>query len=366
MRSKYAAILALAVILVAGSFYWVSRGGRIDKTSELKRIIAPVLLRFSLTDDNLVKKTVEEVKLDNISHVSVYVEYDAPRSFDWRVFNPALSAALRHSRFTVFDIDKSADKDGEHYTAIINYGKFDVLTIKINRKVRVISPAIDSAYKHPKVAIVVDDFGYSRNNLDKFFGLKQPITLSILPEQRYSREVADRARSNGFEAILHLPMESERHDAMEEPDTIKTGMSDKEILLRLKKEIACVPWIDGVSNHQGSKATSDTAVMTTIIRYLKTRGLYYFDSLTSSKSVCVDVARTLGVKCAKRDVFIDNSNNKDAIEKQLMNVEAIAFKNGVAIAIGHDRKNTVAVLAKKLPDMARDGIEFVRLSDLVK
>ena len=41
-------------------------------------------------------------------------------------------------------------------------------------------------------------------------------------------------------------------------------------------------------------------------------------------------------------------------------------QRGEAIAICHDRKNTAAVLARELPKMAGEGIEFVRLSEMVK
>jgi polysaccharide deacetylase 2 family uncharacterized protein YibQ len=216
------------------------------------------------------------------------------------------------------------------------------------------------------VAIVVDDFGYSKNNLETFLSLKQPITLSILPGQRYSKEIAELARKRGFETILHLPLEAENEDAHEEMDTIKTTMSEREITLRLDKEISSVPDIDGVSNHQGSKATADTAAMTAIIKHLKSKGLYYFDSLTSERSVCGDVAASLGVGFAKRDIFLDNSNNTMAIERQLLELKAMAFKHGSAIAIGHDRRNTAEILSTMLPEMAKEGIKFVRLSTLVK
>ena len=73
-----------------------------------------------------------------------------------------------------------------------------------------------------------------------------------------------------------------------------------------------------------------------------------------------------GVRCAKRDIFLDNSNNTAAIEKQLADLKVMAFMRGQAIAICHDRKNTIVVLAKELPEMASEGIEFVRLSELVK
>ena len=369
MRARPLIILSLAVILAAGFFYWRANYGKVDKSAVLKKALAPVFLKFGLTDDKLVKRTIEEHKLGPARYISAYIEYDMPKSFIWRDFNPALRKTLKHAGFTVSDTDEVLRKDRVSYAVIIYFGKFDVLTLKINRKGKPadrLPPASGKIHARPKVAIVVDDFGYSKNNLDAFLSLEQPITLSILPEQRYTREVARLAGARGFETILHLPLEPDRNDVGQEADTIKTDMSEKEIVSILKKEIALVPGIDGVSNHMGSKATEDRATMTSIIKHLKSEGLYYFDSLTSNRSVCSDVAGSLGVKCARRDIFLDNLNNTAAIEKQLADLEALAFKRGEAIAICHDRKNTAAVLARNMPRMAGNGIEFVRLSELVK
>ncbi len=220
--------------------------------------------------------------------------------------------------------------------------------------------------KRAMVAIVIDDFGYNMNNVDAFFDMKMPITLAVLPQQRYSREIAERARSRGHEVILHLPMESWRPEAKEEADTIRAGMSDAEIVAGLKKEIADIPGLSGVSNHQGSKATEDRDVMTDVMRYLKKNDLYFFDSFTTAKSVGREVASETGARFARRNKFLDNDNDEASIEKQLAELKTMALARGRAIAIGHDRKTTVAVLAKVMPEMEKEGIEFVYLSEMVK
>lgn len=217
-----------------------------------------------------------------------------------------------------------------------------------------------------RIAIVVDDFGYNTSNVGAFLDINEPITLSILPNLPRSRDVANMAGQRGYEVILHLPLESHRKDVREEADTIKTGETNAEVVSKLAKDIESVPGLRGVSNHMGSKATEDRALMSEIFTYLKKKNLYFFDSLTSDKTVCRETAREVGLKFAKRDVFLDNVNNALKIEEKLAELEKLAVKRGFAIAICHDRKNTAAALAGKMPEMDKDGIEFVYLSELVK
>ena len=227
-------------------------------------------------------------------------------------------------------------------------------------------PVIQKKFSNPRVAIVIDDFGYNMNNLDTLFAIKKPVTLSILPNLPYSRRVASLAGSKGYEVILHLPLESNDKSAPAEEGTIKTDMDKKDVVSILEKDMKSVPGLKGISNHQGSRATEDKNLMCTIIGDLKNKKLYFFDSLVTDKSVCGEVALSAGIPYAKRDMFLDNESSPDYIEKQILALRRFAFRKGRAIAICHDRKNTIAVLKRMMPELASEGITFVYLSDMVK
>jgi len=58
-----------------------------------------------------------------------------------------------------------------------------------------------------RIAIVLDDWGYSLNNLRSLEEIKYPLTASILPNLIYTRKVSEELHSRGIEVILHFPME---------------------------------------------------------------------------------------------------------------------------------------------------------------
>jgi len=227
-------------------------------------------------------------------------------------------------------------------------------------------PQIQKKFSNPRVAIVMDDFGYNKSDLDTLFASKLPVTLSILPNLPYSRRVAELARSKGYEVILHLPLEAIDKSAPAEIDTIKTEMDEKKIISMLDQEITNVSGSRGISNHQGSKATEDKTTMSVILNDLKKKNLYYFDSMVTDRSICGQVAKEKGVPYARRDMFLDNTATQDYIEKQVLSLRRLAFRKGSAIAICHDRKNTIYILRRMMPELAAEGIEFVSLSDMVK
>ena len=229
-----------------------------------------------------------------------------------------------------------------------------------------ILPGIVKKFANPKIAIVIDDFGYNTNNLEKFLGIGEPITLSILPDQPYSVKVAEIAHSRRYETILHLPLEPKDGSVKEEPGAVRSSMSDSQVSSRLNGELDSIPYIDGVSNHMGSKGTEEKRLMSVIFSELKKRKLFFFDSLTSADSICRDAAKSSGIRYARRDVFLDIPNTPADIEKRILEVRRLAFRKGYAIAVGHDRHNTATALKKFMPAMASEGVEFVYIADLAK
>lgn len=218
-----------------------------------------------------------------------------------------------------------------------------------------------------RIAIVLDDWGYSVNNLKFVKEIREPLTLAILPGRAYSGFIAQAAAELGKEVILHLPLEPHQENTKYslEPDTILTTMPKAQVAKILENDIKSVQGIKGVSNHMGSYATENKPLMKIIFLELKKRKLYFLDSFTG-KTVGKDLAREMGVFYARRQVFLDNENEPSYILGQIELLAKIAAQTGFAIGIGHDRSSTLEVLVRAMPDLRKQGYKFVYVSELVK
>ncbi len=106
--------------------------------------------------------------------------------------------------------------------------------------------------------------------------------------------------------------------------------------------------------------------MHAVIEVLKARHLFFVDSLTSPRSVAARVAREMGVATAIRAVFLDNQNDEAYVRGQAHVLIKLAEARGQAIAIGHVGKVTAGVLREMLSEFDEAGIEFVKVSQLVR
>jgi polysaccharide deacetylase 2 family uncharacterized protein YibQ len=219
-----------------------------------------------------------------------------------------------------------------------------------------------------RIAIVIDDWGYNPDNVCFFDRITYPLTLAILPNLPFSRTVAYLGHLKAKEIILHLPLEPQKKKGLRlEQYTITTQMSKntvREILDKSIESLACK--IKGISNHMGSKATRDSNVMAVIFEQMQRRNLYFLDSRVAKNSICQDLACHMRVKFAKRDIFLDNKDNRGYIKRQIRRLKMCAKRQGSAIGIGHDKKITLEVLAEVMPQIEKEGYKFVFVSQLVK
>lgn len=217
------------------------------------------------------------------------------------------------------------------------------------------------------IVLVIDDFGYRNDNIsDGFLNLSIPITCAIIPGHTASKKFAEKAVSYGKEVIIHMPMESENYSPGEDEYKLLTSMTSELLETKLIQAFESLPEAIGMNNHQGSKATSDSKTMTVLASVLKDRGKYFIDSRTSSLTIGEKTMISFGVPTARRNIFLDNNNDLDKIEEQMNKLANSAKKNGVAVGLGHARKNTLSVIEKVVPDLLDKGFVFQFASQVVK
>ena len=230
----------------------------------------------------------------------------------------------------------------------------------------VISPPAVKEEFTGKLAVIVDDCGYDIKSVRRLTDVGLPFSYAILPYKDFSNDALEVIKSTGNVPMLHLPMEPSNRSAMSEGSrTILTDMKEKEIRAMTKKAIESLPGIMGVNNHQGSKATSDKRVMETVLREVKKNDLFFVDSKTISTSIARDMAREMGVKTARNDVFLDNSKDVEEIRAQVYKAIEMAEKNGSAIAICHARPATVAMWEKYANEFRKSGVKFVHVTEVL-
>ncbi len=216
-----------------------------------------------------------------------------------------------------------------------------------------------------RIAVVVDDCGYDLDPLESLTSLPIDMSFSIIPFKTNSSATLKLIIRNGQLPMLHLPMEPMDASAASENKMVTVTMTKEEVQKFTEEAIASLPGVKGVNNHQGSRATSNTATMGAVLEVLHSRGLFFLDSRTIASSVAYKVARQLDVSTGRNSLFLDNSSNVASIKKQIWAAANIANKYGSVIVICHARPATAQAWVEIYKDVQQAGITFVPVTDLL-
>ncbi len=217
----------------------------------------------------------------------------------------------------------------------------------------------------PRVAILIDDVGDNRPLGERALALPGPVSYAFLPHTTHAPRLARAAHGAGRDVLLHAPMESEARLNLMGPGALTMAMSEPDLRLQLRRNLASIPYVSGFNNHMGSVMTRDPTRMAWLLEEARAQKLFFVDSRTTSHSQAGTTARRLGVPSVGRDVFLDHVDSVESVNRQFDLLLKLARQRGHALAIGHPRPATLQVLEKRLPQLASEGIALVSVSALL-
>ena len=232
---------------------------------------------------------------------------------------------------------------------------------------RTLMPEAVSERGSGQLAIIIDDMGSSLSEARSLANIGVPLTFSIIPCLIKDKDVAAFASARHIETMIHIPMQSKGWPGRRlEANGLLVSMRDDELHERVAGFVRDFSGATGANNHMGSEFTEHEDKMRSVIEVLKGRNLFFVDSVTSPGTTGLRVAKELGVKSGRRNVFLDNEQNRSYILGQLAQAVKLAKRTGSAIAICHPHPATIAALAESLPRLAKQGITVVPASRLVR
>lgn len=325
-----------------------------------------VLPAVETEDDGYLQKALEQDELDDdnlfrLEDAVVRSEPDAPQppENDWEKKVAYINEIELPSQVIYDFYEEKLPEDVIDTEAPKNvHPKISGIKIEVSRK----PPYFG---REPVIAIVIDDMGVSHRRTANISSLDYPLTSSFLTYASNLRPQIAAAERAGHEIIAHLPMEPKASMNVS-PDVLTVKMNEKQVAEGLNGMLDKFPGIAGVNNHMGSRFTEDAERMDVVMKELEKRGLFFLDSKTTPHSAGEKAAKDNGVRYVSRNVFLDNEDKFDYVMRQLRQTEAIARKNGYAVAIGHPKEQTYNALKVWLPTLKSRNLRLVHLSEIVK
>jgi len=211
----------------------------------------------------------------------------------------------------------------------------------------------------PKVGLVIGGLGLNaqatRQAID---GLPPEITLSFVPYAEGLQGWIDLARAAGHEVLLETPMEpTDYPDNDPGPYTLMAGAQGPETVKKLEWVLSRATGYFGVTNYLGSRFLTSDAGMNAFTGALRGRGLAFIDDGQAAR-------RGGGIPRASALRIIDEQLSGEAIDQQLLQIEAGALQNGQALGSGFAYPVTLSQVAHWAQSVESRGYQLAPASAL--
>ncbi len=216
----------------------------------------------------------------------------------------------------------------------------------------------------PMVAVVMGGLGFNaRATTQAIDELPPEVTLSFVPYAQDLQTWIDRARARGHEVMLELPMEPFDPDADDTgPQTLLSSASSQQNVSRLEQLLSRGAGYFGVTNYQGARFATSAQASAPVVQALRRRGLVFISSGIGQRTALSVEAQRAGLPSMAADRIIDVRREADAIDDQLLNLEALALQNQSAIGAGFAYPVTIEQVGRWANDVESRGYQLAPAS----
>jgi polysaccharide deacetylase 2 family uncharacterized protein YibQ len=224
--------------------------------------------------------------------------------------------------------------------------------------------AIPGKPNAPRVAIVIGGLGIgAAGTNDALAKLPPAVTFAFAPYGGDLEQIAGRARGEGHELLLQVPMEPfDYPDNDPGPQTLLTSLDAAQNTDRLHWLMSRFQGYVGLANLMGARFTASEQALSPVLREAAKRGLLYFDDGSSQRSVASQVAGANNLVFAKADVVIDQLPTIADVERALGRLETIARERGVAVGFAAALPAAIERIAKWAKAAEARGVLLVPIS----
>lgn len=215
-----------------------------------------------------------------------------------------------------------------------------------------------------RIAIVIDDVGYTDTYLSGYLGLDVPLSFAVIPAAPHAADDDEAIHRAGRDLLVHIPLATGPGSTA--PDGgLAVGTSPSAIDRWVAAALRRVPHAVGANNHLGAYGPTQPSLMRPLLAALQARGLFFLDSVTSGRTVGFAIARQLGMPSRINNVFCDHYETDQDSRQAVLQLARDAAAAGGAIGIGHVFHPYVwHVLASLAPQLRARGYVFAPVSEV--
>ena len=220
----------------------------------------------------------------------------------------------------------------------------------------------------PKIAILLGGMGLNAKLTQQAIkNLPGDVTFAFAPYGNDLQTQVNKARADGHEVLLQLPMEPVGYPANNPgPKTILASVSAEENMESLHWHMSRFAGYTGITNYMGGRLLTSPEALKPVMAEMRKRGLIYLEDSSTALTVSKTVAEQTKLSERRAQVVIDADPTPQSIAAALELLEGEAKANGFAIGTGSGLEVTVDAVKLWAEQLQDRGILLVPVSAIFK
>jgi uncharacterized protein len=216
----------------------------------------------------------------------------------------------------------------------------------------------------PKIALLLGGMGINEKlTLKAIKDLPADVTLAFAPYGSNLQEQVNRARQEGHEVFLQVPLEPIGYPATNPgPKTLSGDSTEAQNIDALRWHMSRFTGYAGVVNYMGSRYLSMPKAIKPFLVELKQRGVLFVEDGSLALSATEGVAKAMNMPVRRAQVVIDADPNPQAIIAQLTLLEEQATGTGLAVGTGTGLDVTINTVKEWAKAAADRGIILIPIT----
>jgi|GEM_PF-862484 len=221
--------------------------------------------------------------------------------------------------------------------------------------------------KRPVVAVIFTNLALSRPLTEEVIKLQHNFTLSFSPYAGDVKKWLAKAREEGFESLVDLPMQSENYPISDPGQYgLLEDANPNENAARLRSVLSRFPGFVGVTAWQNEKLTANSEMILPYISELTKRGILFIYVKNAKNTAIAEMSKSRSLYTIGIDKIIDEEISRSAIESQLQDLTILAKNQGYAIGLAHSYPPSTEALGRWADSLAAQDIDLVPISEIAK
>ena len=216
----------------------------------------------------------------------------------------------------------------------------------------------------PRIALVIGGMGLNEKLTRKAINeLPANVTFAFAPYGNNLQAQVDRARDNGHEVYLQLPMEPLGFPVNNPgPKTLLADSDAKANDDSLRWLLSRFAGYAGVINYMGGHFLTSPNALRPVLAEIKQRGLNYIEDSNNKNTITDQVAGIINMPVRHGVIVIDQAPDPSSIATALDNLEQEAKTGGIAIGTGSGLDVTIDAVRDWLSEARQRGVIIVPVS----